>query len=523
MGLHRDRVRRGKSDADHQSRQNHCDRLRVNRSYDGGDSSRFNLSLPMAIQQGCEATRTQRDLFGSGADSIYCDHAEHKLKSEMKRSLNYRRDERGQTLLLVVVAMSVLLGMAALAIDIATLYTASNETRRTAEAAALAGAQAIANSGITSGYAIPQGSVCNQNVTPPGTALAEERALQVVANNSVAGGAATLQATVCNFGNPGNPQFTVTVQRTGLPTFFGRIWGSFPGSVTATAKAEAYNPSGTAGAPIQIGSVKPWGVPNCDPSHSSPGGLNCGAGLGSLVDTTTGAVSNSVVGTVFDLTEVKDLPVGSWATAGTPGNIDFLAVDIPITASNASCPASGTLSCSASLQPAAPSFPEMIACANSIPVSCGQTLNVNPSSGTATPSGHVSSEQAALCLIHASNRGRNMGQDQFCNNAPNPNCAPGSPISIDGGSNNPDPGLQGQNSISRSDSVVTVPVFTPCGTNCTNVTVSVVGFLQLGVARVRQAGPLRAIVMNVVGCKGTSGTNPVSGGGVSPIPVRLVQ
>jgi Flp pilus assembly protein TadG len=122
----------------------------------------------------------------------------------MKRSLNYRRDERGQTLLLVVVAMSVLLGMAALAIDIATLYTASNETRRTAEAAALAGAQAIANSGITSGYAIPQGSVCNQNVTPPGTALAEERALQVVANNSVAGGAATLQATVCNFGNPAN-------------------------------------------------------------------------------------------------------------------------------------------------------------------------------------------------------------------------------------------------------------------------------------------------------------------------------
>ena len=51
-----------------------------------------------------------------------------------------RKDERGQTILLVVVCIAGLIGMAALAIDIATLYTASNETRRTAEAAALAGA-----------------------------------------------------------------------------------------------------------------------------------------------------------------------------------------------------------------------------------------------------------------------------------------------------------------------------------------------------------------------------------------------
>jgi hypothetical protein len=30
------------------------------------------------------------------------------------------------------------------------------------------------------------------------------------------------------------------------------------------------------------------------------------------------------------------------------------------------------------------------------------------------------------------------------------------------------------------------------------------------------------MVMNVIGCGSTSGT-PISGGGVSPIPVRLVQ
>jgi Flp pilus assembly protein TadG len=522
MGLHRDRVRRGKSDADHQSRQNHCDRLRVNRSDDGGDSSRFNLSLPMAIQQGCEATRTERELFGPGADSIYCDHAEHKLKSEMKRSLNYRRDERGQTLLLVVVAMSVLLGMAALAIDIATLYTASNETRRAAEAAALAGAEAFVSSGMTAGW-LPQSTVCSGSVGSPG--LAEQRALQVVANNSVAGGAATLQATACNFTSAANPQFTVTVQRTALPTFFGRIWGSFPGSVTATAKAEAYNPSGTSGPPIQVGSVKPWAVPNCDPTNAGPVNALCGAGSYFVNPSSAIANSGSIAGRVVDLAEVRNGPVvgGTWTAAGSPPILKFLAVDIPITASTASCPSSGTLSCGASLQPAAPGFPETIACANSTPLSCGQTLNVNPSSGTATPSGHISSEQAALCLIHASNRGRNMGQDQLCNNAPNPNCPTGSPISIDGGSNNPNPNLQGQNSISRSDSVVTVPIFNPCGTSCTTASVTIVGFLQLGVARVRTTGPLRTVVMNVVGCGSTSGTNPVSGGGVSPIPVRLVQ
>jgi hypothetical protein len=266
-------------------------------------------------------------------------------------------------------------------------------------------------------------------------------------------------------------------------------------------------------------------VPNCDPTNAGPVNALCGAGSYFVNPSSAIANSGSIAGRVVDLAEVRNGPVvgGTWTAAGSPPILKFLAVDIPITASTASCPASGTLSCGASLQPAAPGFPETIACANSTPLSCGQTLNVNPSSGTATPSGHISSEQAALCLIHASNRGRNMGQDQLCNNAPNPNCPTGSPISIDGGSNNPNPNLQGQNSISRSDSVVTVPIFNPCGTSCTTASVTIVGFLQLGVARVRTTGPLRTVVMNVVGCGSTSGTNPVSGGGVSPIPVRLVQ
>jgi Flp pilus assembly protein TadG len=429
-----------------------------------------------------------------------------------------REDERGQTLLLVVVCIAVLLGMAALAIDIATLYTASNETRRTAEAAALAGAQAFVSSSFTSGW-LPQSTVCSGSVGSPG--LAEQRALQVVAVNSVAGGAATLQATACNFGNPANPQFTVTVQRTGLPTFFGRIWGRFPGSATATANAEAYNPSGTTGMPpISVANVKPWAVPNCDPNPGGTPNPACTGGGGYFVDPANNyavAKPGNVVREVIDLNEGTLL---SQMTSAIPPTINFLAVDIPISSATASCPASGTLSCSATLQPATPAYAETIACANSTQLACGQTLPVRTGTGTLNP--HITAEPAALCLIHASNVGRNMGQDQFCNNAPSPNCASGSPISIDGGSNNPDPGLQGRNSISRSDSVVAVPIYCT-GAGCTTNPVSIIGFLQLGIARVRTAGPLRAVVMNVIGCGSTSGTNPVSGGGVSPIPVRLVQ
>ena len=56
--------------------------------------------------------------------------------------------EKGQTILLVAISLISLLAMAALAIDIVTLYSARSEIQRAADAAALAGAKAIADSGI---------------------------------------------------------------------------------------------------------------------------------------------------------------------------------------------------------------------------------------------------------------------------------------------------------------------------------------------------------------------------------------
>ena len=53
-----------------------------------------------------------------------------------------RRQERGQTILLVAISLVSLLAMAALAIDVVTLYVASSQIQRAADAAALAGAKA---------------------------------------------------------------------------------------------------------------------------------------------------------------------------------------------------------------------------------------------------------------------------------------------------------------------------------------------------------------------------------------------
>jgi uncharacterized membrane protein len=172
-----------------------------------------------------------------------------------------RNNERGQTIVLVAVALIALLAMAALSIDVVTLYVARSEAQRTANASALAAAKMFATSGFTSvqaGGVISTGDLCNAS-----TIQAQAVAMQ----NTVAGLPATTTVT-CNFTVPLNPRVTVTVQRTGLPTFFARIWGRVSNSVSATAIAEAYNPSGQQ-APIRV-SVKPWLIPNCDISHKVP-------------------------------------------------------------------------------------------------------------------------------------------------------------------------------------------------------------------------------------------------------------
>ncbi len=72
------------------------------------------------------------------------------MSNSGKSHLHRRSGERGQTIILVAVSLVSLLAMAALAIDVVTLYVARSEMQRAADAAALAGAKAFVDSGVTS-------------------------------------------------------------------------------------------------------------------------------------------------------------------------------------------------------------------------------------------------------------------------------------------------------------------------------------------------------------------------------------
>src|SRR5262249_15815287 len=159
--------------------------------------------------------------------------------------------------LLVVVGMFAILAMAALAIDLATLYAAKSEAQRAADAAALAGAKAYVFSSSTSGGTVTPASICTNGAaqTTPANVLA-----QAAAGASLVGGVGENVTNVtCTVADAQNPQIQVTVSRTDLPTYFAKIFGRTSASVSASATAEAYNNSGAANtAQITPQSVKPW-------------------------------------------------------------------------------------------------------------------------------------------------------------------------------------------------------------------------------------------------------------------------
>jgi hypothetical protein len=441
-----------------------------------------------------------------------------------------RPGERGQTIILVAVSMLVLLALTALAIDVVTLYVSHNEAQRAADAAAMAGAKAFVTSGYTS---VPSAFLG----TPPcngSTGVADVQAQASVLQNLVGGVAPTI-TTSCNLGTPTNPQITVTVQRTGLPVFFSRIWGASSPTATATATAEAYNPSGGP-ATINASGVKPWLLPNCDPTNTiAPTNANCPPGYSYFVSPVDGSIANngSFIGQSITLT------VGSAAqlsanVAGPPApNVQFYPLDIPTGTPAPACPATAQPGCTN----APGTYYDNIACFNPTQLSCGQTVG----SGGITLDNRINipglgglknrQDEGTQCLIHSTGANNfpgscTPGMEQDCF-APQ---GPGQPILIAPGINNPDPALASASYVSRSDSVVTVPLFDGsnlCASNPCSGSATIVGFLQLGIQQ--QTGPagnrdIQAIILNASGCNpGAAGGTMVSGGGVAPVPVRLVQ
>ncbi len=174
-------------------------------------------------------------------------------------------------MLVAVVMLFVVGAMAALSIDVVTLYTARSEAQLAADGAALAAARVIANSGATSD---PTGAVLT--TVTSSTGLAAAIASQVAEGNQVGGTQLTATNVTVTFGNttppPYNPTVTVKIQAN-LPAFFARIWGTTIVTVSASATAEAYNPGvyESGAIPVAPICVKPWLLPNMSPN---PGPTN---------------------------------------------------------------------------------------------------------------------------------------------------------------------------------------------------------------------------------------------------------
>jgi hypothetical protein len=425
----------------------------------------------------------------------------------MQEQRRFRRGERGVTMVLVALGMFAILAMAVLAIDIVSLYVAKSDAQRAADAAALAGARMFVLSGSTSGATVTPSDVCAGGT---GGSAANALATAAAAANTVAGTSATISNFTCA-NDALNPRISVTVSNTSLPLFFARIFGTRTASVTATATAEAFNNSGDA--PItSVGSVKPWAIANCGAGGTSSNPCTTKY----FIDEGTYALNSpaTYIGSAPTFTAGK-------ATGPTPNfayyPIDFSSSTPAIRATL--CPEI-TGACSALALGTAPYYEDNIACSTNSHsnqrLSCGSMITLTQPLIASTP---TTTQDATQCLIHQTGT---SGQDTI---------NPGTPVTITGGTGNPNPALQGVVNISRSDSVVTVPVFKWAGDPCAGAgssgpcnQVAVIGFLQLGINSVSSTGDLGAVVVNAVGCNpiGIGGTT-MAGGGLGPIPVRLVQ
>ncbi len=428
--------------------------------------------------------------------------------------------------------IAVVLGMAALAIDLTALYVFHGEAQRAADAAALAAAKMFASSGFTAGQ-INESAACVSSASGPGSGAANAAAQSTASANLVAGQPPQIASITCTYSSSGgdqNPQVTVKVQQGGLPSYFARIWGQTMNSVTATATAEAYNPSGPPGiSPVQV-SIKPFLVPNCMPSTTA---TTICPGTYFIDPNNNNALNNpaAYLGQEIYLAQVKTNGTVPFPPLPPQPYAAYYIIRPPQEATICPSRAAPPGTCA---QVGGGGTYDNIACSEEptrLPppttdegeqLSCGDQLRIRPSTGT--PTRLTETSNATQCLTHASGPGLGMGQDVF-----NPgNVVTGLPVEIDAGASNPNSTLAGAltKNVSRSDSVITVPLFdsrtNACpGGVCQPVTIT--GFLQLGVQSVDGNGTIQAVVMNASGCGSNAGSGTtISASGVSPVPVRLI-
>lgn len=451
----------------------------------------------------------------------------------MKSPRQFQNREAGQTIVLVAISIFSLLAMATLAIDVVSLYVARNEIQRAADAAALVGAKAMADSGVTT---LQPGSPDAAAAIAMAQSMANSAIAALISSpafNRVAGGPVSLVGTP-TITYPGgsnltnNPNISVTLRRTGLPIFFARIIGGSASTTSATAIAEAYNPANVQSfTPIAPRCVKPWLVANADPTQPS---------TPSFVDTTTW-LARDAVGEWFYLNADCDPtnPAGCSVHLhnGSPTGyydlttpvVEFLPALITTSAPAMYSSCAGGSDYERSVAGCDVTAYNYYQCGNSntaAKTSWDPAIDPNPKNGGENSATALATE----CLIHATGLGSGQGQDLMTvtpwTNPPQ--------ITAQSGPKSGSP-------VSTSDSVVTIPIV-DTSANIINppYTVTIVGYLQGFIERVEHLtnpGPwgthvsdtVRITVLNVVGCSNTPNASPaiIGGNGASAIPVRLIS
>jgi hypothetical protein len=154
------------------------------------------------------------------------------------------RDQRGQTMLLVILLMGLMLGMAGVSIDVGAWFVADRKLQAAADAAALAGAQELPNAGQAETYATDYANTNGTSLTSVGVVVT------------------TLDSQ--------NDTIDVDVAGT-APSFFARIFGFDSVNVGAHAQARSALIEGANSvAPIVVNDTQPelqcyltGGGPNC--------------------------------------------------------------------------------------------------------------------------------------------------------------------------------------------------------------------------------------------------------------------
>jgi len=474
---------------------------------------------------------------------------------------------------MALVALSIvgIVAMAALSIDIGTLYQSSAEAQRAADAGALAAARLISMSGLTGDPAntATWGQTCGASgpATPAAIAAVQQNAVggnsipiasisvtYSAGNAPVSSGSTDCTGAGAEF--PINPVVTVSVQQTNLPTFFAHVFGVFNKgwnavSASASATAEAFNSSNAGSYGVQPRCVKPWMVPNYDPLNPPPvGAVYCpGTACTPFVNTATnGAIEHGgiypagVIGESFWLVPdcvatggtctLVSQPQANYAPTAPPPpppvpNLQYVPGQVPPLSTTTAIPSSKIGACS---EISGSAYAQAIAgCDQSTQYECAGPdsntvdLSENPVSTNDTTNG-------AQCLIHqgtspasdALTAAMISGQDTLDPFATNEAPPPTYPFQIQAGTNNPliNAGLTSGTAITSSTSIVSVPIYnTGVTINPGTTSVIIVGFLQVFINYVDSAGNVYVTVMNVAGCGNTPGTVLH---GTSPVPVRLI-